>query len=115
LCAIARSLSRERHVNSFEALADYEEQDVLKITEMPSEGLVRLFKLEGKLVGPWVDELRNVCVTPLQRSESVRLDLAAVTFVDAAGADLVRDLIRQGIAIAHCSDFVAELLHAEDT
>jgi hypothetical protein len=85
---------------------------VLKITEIARNDSGRTFKLEGKLLGPWVDELRNVCRQPLGRSERVGLDLAAVTFVNAAGAELLRDLIRQGIIITRCSAFVAELLHA---
>jgi hypothetical protein len=31
--------------------------------------------------------------------------------VDAAGVQLLRDLKREGIEIAACSSFVAELLH----
>jgi len=87
---------------------------VLKITEIAQNDSGRTFKLEGKLLGPWVDELRNVCAQPLDRLEQVGLDLAAVTFVNAAGAELLRELIRQGIIITHCSAFVAELLHAEE-
>jgi hypothetical protein len=82
---------------------------VLKITEMPD----RIFKLEGKLLGPWVDELRNVCAEPLNRRELIHLDLAEVAFVDAAGAKLLRELIGHGVAITRCSGFVAELLHVE--
>ena len=40
--------------------------------------------------------------------------MAAVTFVNAAGAELLRELIRQGITITQCSAFVAELLHADE-
>jgi hypothetical protein len=80
---------------------------VLKISEMPG----RTFKLEGKLIGPWVNELRNVCAHPLERQEQVLLDLAAVTFVDAAGAELMRELIRHGVTIVRCSGFIAELLN----
>jgi hypothetical protein len=87
---------------------------VLKITEIARNDSDRTFKLEGKLLGPWVDELRNVCVEPLNRLEQVGLDLAAVTFVNATGAKLLRELIRQGIIITKCSAFVAELLHAEE-
>jgi hypothetical protein len=86
---------------------------VLKITEIAQDDAGRTFKLEGRLLGPWVDELRNVCTQPLERLEQVGLDLAAVTFVTAAGAELLRGLIRQGIIITRCSAFVAELLHAE--
>ena len=87
---------------------------MLKITEIGWNDSGRTFKLEGKLLGPWVDELRNVCTQPLERFEQVGLDLAAVTFVNAVGAELLRELIRQGIIITQCSAFVAELLHAED-
>ena len=87
---------------------------MLKITEIARNDSSTTFKLEGKLLGPWVDELRNVCTQPLERLEQVGLDLAAVTFVNAAGAELLRKLIRQGIIITQCSAFVAELLHVED-
>jgi hypothetical protein len=95
-------------------LPDYEERDVLKITEIGRNDSGRTFKLEGKLLGPWVDELRNVCTQPLDRAEQVGLDLAAVTFVNAAGAKLLRELIRRGIIVTRCSAFVAELLHVEE-
>ena len=85
---------------------------MLKITEVGQNDSGRTLKLEGKLLGPWVDELRNVCTKPLNRAEQVGLDLAAVTFVNAAGAELLRELIRKGIIITQCSAFVAELLHA---
>ena len=67
---------------------------MLKITEIARNDSGRTFKLEGKLLGPWVDELRNVCMQPLDGLEPVGLDLAAVTFVNAAGVELLRDLIR---------------------
>ena len=86
---------------------------MLKITEIARNDSGRTFKLEGKLLGPWVDELRNVCGQPIGRLEQVGIDLAAVTFVNAAGTELLRELIRQGIIITQCSAFIAELLHAE--
>jgi hypothetical protein len=88
---------------------------VLKITETARNDSSRTFKLEGKLLGPWVDELRNVCTQPLNRAEQVGLDLAAVNFASVAGAELLRELIRKGIIITQCSAFVAELLHAGES
>ena len=87
---------------------------MLKITEIARNDSGRRFKLEGKLLGPWVDELRNVCMQPLDRLEQVGLDLAAVNFASVAGAELLRELIRKGIIITQCSAFVAELLHADE-
>jgi ABC-type transporter Mla MlaB component len=71
---------------------------------------IRTLKLDGKLRGPWVGELRRAC-DELQTSPSdLRLDLSAVTFIDAVGLILLDDLIRQGATIAGCSGFVQELL-----
>jgi hypothetical protein len=83
---------------------------VLKITEIARSDSATTFKLEGKLLGPWLDELRSICMQSIQRSEQISLDLAAVTFVDGAGAGLMGELIRQGVTIVRCSGFVAELL-----
>ena len=88
---------------------------MLRITELSRSFLGRSFKLEGKLLGPWVEELRHICSEPLDRLEPIRLDLVAVTFVDAAGAKLLRELIHQGTRITPCSGFVAALLHVEET
>jgi hypothetical protein len=101
----------ERHRNSFTRFQIVRKENVLKITEIAQNDSGRAFKLEGKLLGPWVNELRNVCMQPPGRLEQVGLDLAAVTFVNTAGAELLRELIRQGIIITQCSAFVAELLH----
>jgi ABC-type transporter Mla MlaB component len=84
---------------------------VLKITETVGSESARTFRLEGKLLGPWLDELSNLFTQAVERSEQIHLDLAAVTFADAAGAQLLDDLIRQGVIIVACSGFIGELLH----
>ena len=86
---------------------------MLKITEVSRSDSAITFRLEGKVLAPWVEELRRICAEPPHESRQIRLDLSAVTFVDAAGAELIHELIRQGIAIAQCSGFVAELLHVD--
>jgi hypothetical protein len=40
----------------------------------------------------------------------VRLDLAQVMFVDVPGEQMLQALLREGVEIADCSSFVAELL-----
>ncbi len=67
-------------------------------------------KLEGKLVEPWVAELLQTSSSLLEQGLQIRLDLAAVSFVDAVGAQALRELIRRGVTIGPCSGFVAELL-----
>jgi anti-anti-sigma regulatory factor len=88
---------------------------MLKITAIADGPASVLLKLEGKLLQPWVEELAQVCIHWTAKAYAVRLDLSAVTFVDPAGAQFLREQIRQGIAIAACSRFVAELLHLENS
>jgi hypothetical protein len=84
---------------------------VLKITEVSRSDAAITFKLEGKVLAPWVDELRRLCSETPRQSKQIHLDLDAVTFLDESGAELMRDLVRQGISIARCSEFIAHLLH----
>jgi ABC-type transporter Mla MlaB component len=87
---------------------------MLRITNEPDgDGRVRL-RLEGRLTGPWVDELRRVYAGLLPafegRPPAFVLDLAEVSFVDGAGIALVRALAREGVLFANPSAFVAEQL-----
>jgi hypothetical protein len=104
---------RERHGNRIKGDRPKEDGDVLKITEVSRSDSAITFKLEGKVLAPWVDELRRICTEPPHESRPIHLDLDAVTFVDAAGVELMRELIRQGITIARCSGFIAVLLHVD--
>ena len=88
---------------------------MLKISEVSRSDSEITFKLEGKVLAPWVDVLRRICTEPRHESRQIHLNLDAVTFLDEAGVELMRELIRQGITIAQCSAFVAELLHAEES
>jgi hypothetical protein len=86
---------------------------MLRITRSEGNGLPRILKLEGKLLGPWIGELESACQTPLVSLDRLRLDLVGLTFVDAEGALFLAGLIRDGARVIACSGFVAELLHIE--
>jgi anti-anti-sigma regulatory factor len=86
---------------------------VLRITQLSQKGRGLTIKLEGEIVGAWVGAARDACAVRGRRPRPLRLDLAAVTYVDAAGVQLLRDLVAQGAAIAACSSFVGELLRRE--
>ena len=83
---------------------------MLRITRLSREGLMRTLKLEGEILGPWVGTVRDACTKRGRRSRRLCLDLAAVTYVDAAGVELLRDLMAEGVEITACSSFVRELL-----
>jgi hypothetical protein len=70
-----------------------------------------MIKLEGKLLGPWVDEVR--CHFRAANAGSYTLDLSGLSFADRPGVDLLQQLLRQGVRIDSCSPFVAELLQRE--
>jgi hypothetical protein len=86
---------------------------VLKITRLFPRGRGLTIRLEGELLGPWVGSVRDACAVRGRRPRRRRLDLAGVTYVDAAGVQLLRDLVAEGVEIAACSGFIGELLHRE--
>ena len=57
--------------------------------------------LEGRLAGPWVDELRASwrSLATTRDASSIRLDLDAVTFIDTAGKALLWAMHQQGAAL----------------
>ena len=85
---------------------------MLRITNLRTDDATIILKVEGKLLGPWIDELRR-SLTSAGSSSTVKLDLSALTFADAAGAQALADLLRHGVAITACSGFIAALLHVE--
>jgi ABC-type transporter Mla MlaB component len=64
--------------------------------------------VEGSVAGPWVAELSRAAESLLSDSQSPRLDLSAVNFVDHAGADLLRELDRR--MPIHATGFVIQML-----
>lgn len=83
---------------------------MLRITRSDQNGTDPSVKLEGKLLEPWVDAVRSLFTAPAS-TPLPRLELAGLTFVDAAGADLLRQLLRRGVQVESCSAYVAEVLH----
>jgi len=54
------------------------------------------FELEGKLAGPWVQELEACWREAASTKRSVRVLLCAVTFIDDKGRDLLVEMYRRG-------------------
>jgi ABC-type transporter Mla MlaB component len=85
---------------------------MLRLTRNAPSDRIQTVVLQGKLVGPWVEEVRQACAAVSAPCHRIRLDLSALIFVDAAGVSLLRDLIARGVEIVACSGFVAELLRS---
>ena len=72
------------------------------------------FQLEGKLIGPWVEELRQLSNTALLANKAVTLDLKKLWFTDLPGAGLLRDLHQRQVSQINCSQFITQQLLAVD-
>jgi hypothetical protein len=81
---------------------------MLRITQSRTTEETCVLTLEGRLHGPWVDELRRV--TTALAGQRLALDLSGLTFVDAPGECLLRDLWSQCAELRRCSPFIATLL-----
>jgi hypothetical protein len=85
---------------------------MLRLTRIADASSAQMIRLEGKLLEPWIEEVRRACASGLDVPGRTRLDLSALTFVDAAGERLLRELIGCGVEVAACSSYVAELLRS---
>jgi ABC-type transporter Mla MlaB component len=68
------------------------------------------FHLEGKLIGPWVEELRQLSNDALSQNKTVTLDLEKLWYIDPRGAELLRDLQQRNVPQTKCSQFVSQQL-----
>ncbi len=88
---------------------------MLKISLMDSGNHVVTLRLEGRVIGPWVSEVRQACESLLGKGRVLTLNLAEVEFVDRNGVALFLDLKSRGVSLAECSPFVAEELKSSGT
>jgi hypothetical protein len=87
----------------------------MKITVVESSSEAVRLRVEGRLTGLWVEELRRTCdVHALSDGILLTLDLADVSFADAAGIELLKDLRIRSVTLLGASSFVAEQLKLEE-
>ena len=86
---------------------------MLKIESINTADGPPKLRVEGRVIGPWVVELRRACEQALDEGAGLALDLSEVVFVDPAGLELLCGLGRRGVAL-ECSGFVAEQLRAQE-
>jgi hypothetical protein len=85
---------------------------LLLITQPVQMTLVSI-GLEGKLIGAWVGETRQIVATA-SASNRVCLNLQGLTFADSRGIELLRTLRREGIPLLGCSPLIDGLLAANE-
>ena len=87
-----------------------EKRAMLRITRMVGMDSGEILKLEGKLQGPWVNEVHDAYALSVAHASCTCLDLSSLTFADGEGAALLRKLVRSGAQVVGCSSYIAELL-----
>ena len=84
---------------------------MLRITVVESSAEEVRLRVEGRVIGGWVEELRRTCdVHALYDGIRLTLDLADVSFVDAAGIELLKELRSRCVTLLSPSPYVAEQL-----
>ena len=83
---------------------------MLRITVVESSASAVTLRVEGRIAGPWVEELRTTCdVHTGPDPVHLYLELEDVSFADAAGVALLSELRDRGTALSHASPFLMEL------
>lgn len=86
--------------------------DMLRIVAAGNPGTSTTLTVEGRVVGPWVDELRGSCQRILVTGAELTLDLQEVAFVERDGLELLQSLVDRGVTVVNCPAFVREQLRA---
>jgi hypothetical protein len=84
---------------------------MLRITVIESSKGAVTLRVEGRITGPWVEELRTACsVHTFPDEVQVSLELADISFADHGGIALLKELRNGGVGFIHTSPFLAEQL-----
>jgi anti-anti-sigma regulatory factor len=86
----------------------------LKITIQEQDKTIEV-KLEGRVAGPWVPELRRVWAetAPHLSAKTLSIDIQQVTYADAGGKEALRDIYAQTHATLIASSPWAQYLAEE--
>ena len=63
-------------------------------------------RLDGKLGGPWVREMRLVCDPILAKGQQIQIDCSGVSSLDSDGIALLQRLQGEGVTLVNCSLFI---------
>ena len=84
---------------------------MLRITVVESSETAVTLRVEGRIVGPWVEELRTACNMHTSPDDvRLSLELADISFADASGIALLRELRTRGVGLNRTTPFLAEQL-----
>jgi hypothetical protein len=89
---------------------------MLRITVVELSKMAVTLRVEGRIAGPWVEELRAACnLFTFPDDVRLSLELAEISFADAAGIALLRGLRNRGVGFIRTTPFLTERLKDESS
>jgi hypothetical protein len=84
---------------------------MLRVTVVESSSSAVTLRVEGRITGSFVEELRRACNAHTFAEEvQLSLELGDVSFADAAGILLLKELRSRGVGLMRTNPFMAEQL-----
>jgi hypothetical protein len=89
---------------------------MLRITVVDLSDSVVVLRVDGRITGCWVEELRRTCTAHAFAAHTfadevqLSLELSKVSFADATGIALLKELRSRGADLIRPTPFVAEQL-----
>ena len=81
---------------------------MLRITVVDSSNSVVRLRVEGRLTGGSIEELRQACdLHALHEGKRLIIDLADVSFADAHGIEILKNLERHRVSLLNLAPFLA--------
>ena len=88
---------------------------MLRVTVVESSRRAVTLRVEGRIAGSSVEELRRACdVHTVPEEVQLSLELADVSFADAAGVVLLKELRSRGVDLMRANTFMTEQLKSKD-
>jgi anti-anti-sigma regulatory factor len=83
---------------------------MLIINQRESKNGITTLRLEGRVIGRWVEELSKLCERILNGNKGLALDLSGVLYIDDHAVTLFRALQTRHVTLLNPSPFVKEQL-----
>jgi anti-anti-sigma regulatory factor len=87
---------------------------MFKVTYTEQDNTTARLKIEGRIAGEWVNELKKECELCLKKRDHLILDLSGVSFVDEKGIRGLKAMIGERVRLIGCSLFLSGLLTLEE-
>jgi len=83
---------------------------MLRITVLESSACGVTLRVEGRIAGPWLEELRTACSAHIGPDPvPLQLELEDISFADAEGVAYLNELRERGVRFFQVSPLLTEL------